>query len=150
MGQVFRNLAGTTKRTFSLGSPLAPEATLGHYAYASLATPASTTSTSYVTYLTLDVPSIPTGIIYLIEFSFLWNIAATNREFSAQLTLDGTQLWYNSSRCAVSAERRDSSGARTYNFATETTHTILLRYRTSNAGVAATIYQAAISIRGVK
>lgn len=119
----------------------------------------TTTSTSMQTKITDTTTSLPVGT-YKITINYNWNYNNTGASFEAEFLLDGSTI-DSGSGLIHKQEPKDSTGSLGstgtdqrhsftkifyQTFGTETTHTIDLNYRSSNAGSDASIWDAVIEI----
>ena len=112
--------------------------------YAQSTTLASTSSTGWLTYVTLNTTTLPAGT-YRVGGCLIWR---TSHDAKARVTVDGAIGWemQQEGEDTGTDQRIPGSGFYYVTFATTTTHTVLLQYTSSSNSSTMSVYQGAIDI----
>lgn len=145
----FRNLDGTTKESFSVGTPSDIKRKIGYFGWAQSNIEISTTSTTYVTYLTFTTPVLPIGW-YCYEWSYVHLCTKVSKQQHIRVTIDGTEYHQITHVPVDTAQRMAGCGTWFLEYTTVTAHTVLLQHSVTGTQVSSTIYQAVLSCRRVK
>lgn len=147
---IFRNLDGTTKTSFSIGTPSAPLLRLGHYVWDERTVTQSTTGTAFTAYHTWNTVVLPVGT-YVLDFNFLWNCGSAKRNIEFEVRQNGTQRWLTINRSVVAGGLQVSEmGKVILSVGAAASQAIDLRFRNQTAGTTLTLLRNLFTLMRVR
>ena len=90
MGNIFKNLKGTTSSTFTVGKPSSPDQVIGLIAWDKYDTQMDISDTSYNVYREVSF-YLPKGT-YRIAYLYYWNYSNVTDDIRIQCRFDGTEV----------------------------------------------------------